>query len=168
MRTILIATFLAGSTAAIGTAGAGPLETFKPIEGGRNSIVTMTCDSCAAPVNPDAGKVAPLAQGTQRVELKDVDGQMMVYTTEAWLGGSPVTIVRKATELDIAKYATEPATNETAQAPKVRVIEPMVAGTAGAPQPEASIDRDATTGALTAAATAAFDATKLELRATMN
>ena len=168
MRTILIAAFLAGSTAAIGTAGAGPLETFQPAEGGRNSIVALTCDDCPAPVDPDADKVAPLAQGTQRVELKDVDGQMMVYTTEAWLGGSPVTIVRKATELDIAKYSAEPATNETAEAPKVRVIEPVVAGMVGAPQPEAAIDREATTGALTASAPAAFDASKLELRATLN
>lgn len=168
MRTILIAAFVAGSTAAIGTAGAGPLETFKPVEGGRNSIVAMTCDHCGAPVDPKASKVAPLAQGTQRVELKEVDGQTMVYTTEAWLGGSPVTIVRKATEVDIARYSTQPAANETVDASKVRVIVPVVAGMVGAPQPETAIDREATTGALTAAAPAAFDATKLELRATMN
>jgi hypothetical protein len=55
-----------------------------------------------------------LKSGTQRIEVKTVNGVLKVFRTEAWMGGSPVTYVSKAstdlTEKQIAD--AKPLTDE--------------------------------------------------------
>ena len=49
-----------------------------------------------------------LGLGEQIIEVREVDGQMMIYRTEGWLGGSPVTMVRKASDMDLVALGVSP------------------------------------------------------------
>jgi hypothetical protein len=61
------------------------------------SIDRITCSACAPlkTANEEEPELV-LKQGTQKVEIREVNGVMKVFRTEAWLGGSPVTYVSKA------------------------------------------------------------------------
>jgi hypothetical protein len=61
------------------------------------SIDRISCPSCA-PLKTEKEEEPELVlkPGTQKVELRKVNGEMKVFRTEAWLGGSPVTYVSKA------------------------------------------------------------------------
>lgn len=182
MRSILIAALAAGAAiAAAESAGASSLDTFSATASERTSITVIGCPACVKAAAEAAKQKEALPPGTIRHELKQVDGQMMLYTTEAMLGGSPVTIVRKATDYDIATYGGKPAT-ETAQAPAAPATTPAIAGMAGTPRPEpapeSSIDTESKTAALSAAPAEAeplvvpaqptFDASNLTLRTTLD
>lgn len=151
-----------------GLAHAGSIDSVKT---GVNKVRSIEAIHCAKCVQEAKKKVAPaaieLAPGTQKVELRTVDGVTKVYRTEAWLGGSPVVFVSKASDAMIAKHVMDkPAENLAAKVQKKPAEQPAAA--------EADmIDETSTTAAVTADMGAAikiepkkatFDAGKLELR----
>lgn len=179
LRLMIAATICAGA----GAAQAGSIEPFAPTASDRTSIVEVGCPSCAREAKEKAVEEAQvkLAPGEQIIEVREIDGEMMIYRTENWLGGSPVTMVRKATKLDLAAMgAAAPETNQSAEAEKDAgaeaeqaiaaetgteppLFEPVIANTA--PVIEApGIDKDTKTSALGAEAAKPFDASKFELR----
>ena len=117
-----------------------------PIVGatGAGSIETIRCADCPAlkpKLKSSAYHVDAIAPGTQKVEIREVNGERRIYRTEAWMGGSPVLFVNKAPAEAV----------EAADAEK-----PVEANT---------IDTSARTSALEAgAASREFDPAKLELR----
>ncbi|MDP2119779.1 MAG: plant virulence effector HPE1-like domain-containing protein [Hoeflea sp.] len=164
--------------AAAGVANAGSIESFKATTSTRTSIVEVGCPSCAREAARKAAEETEirLAPGEQIVEVRNVGGEMMIYRTENWLGGSPITMVSKATELDLIALgvrapedkliadtdkaaddlAQPPVTAQTASEPPL--FEPVIANTAPA------IDKDTKTSALGAAPIAPLDTSKFELR----
>ena len=83
----------------------------RPAEG---SIVTESCADCP-PLQAEVTKkdytVPELKPGAlQTTEVRDVGGEKKIYRTEAWMGGSPVLFVSKATpEAMIAAAPPAPA-----------------------------------------------------------
>ncbi|MEM5473751.1 plant virulence effector HPE1-like domain-containing protein [Hoeflea sp. AS60] len=162
-----------------GSASASSIEPYTPSMNTRNSILEIGCPSCAREAAEKAAEEAQvkLAPGEQIVEVHEVGGKMMIYRTENLLGGSPVTMVRKASEADlIALGVAEPESNQiavteervngsgevpltadaaAAAASEPELFEPVIANTAP------GIDRDTTTSALS---DAPFDPSKFELR----
>ena len=104
-RLILAAAVCIGA----GPAGASSIETYKPTASERTSIVEIGCPSCTRDAAEEAAADIQLAPGEQIVEVRDVDGEMMIYRTENLLGGSPVTMVRKASELFVEANALSTA-----------------------------------------------------------
>ena len=161
-----------------GAATAGSIEPFTATASDRTSIVEIGCPSCARAAAEKAAEDAEikLAPGEQIVAARDLGGEMMIYRTENWLGGSPVTMVRKASEADlIALGVAEPATNKVAvtedptaegadqsatadAGSEPRLFEPVIANTAP------GIDKDTKTSALGEAPAEPFDPSKFELR----
>ena len=64
----------------------------------QRSIEQVVCAACGpyAPQVEDVVQDIELAPGQQKVEIREVNGEKMVYRTEAWFGGSPVVVVSKA------------------------------------------------------------------------
>lgn len=135
------------------------------------SIETIKCDRCAREVAKKVVLKPQLEPGTQKIEIRTVDGVRKIYRTEAWLGGSPVVFVSKAPEsLAENLVAAKPADDVQAET-DIKNDEMPVAEPASA---EANlIDESATTSAVTAdmgaklkvePKKASFDAGKLELR----
>ncbi|MBC7283179.1 plant virulence effector HPE1-like domain-containing protein [Hoeflea sp.] len=176
LRMIIAATLCAGA----GVANAGSIESFEATSSTRTSIVEVGCPACARAATEKAdeeGRVK-LAPGEQIIEVRNIDGEMMIYRTENWLGGSPVTMVRKASELDlIALGVAVPEDNKTAEAdspagsgaePPVTVetatepplFVPVIANTAP------GIDKDTKTSALgdSDKTVVPLDASQFELR----
>jgi hypothetical protein len=120
------------------------------------SVEFIRCDACEPEAEAEEKAEAPILKpGEQKIEIRMVNGQKMIYRTEAWMGGSPVVVVSKL-----------PASLDSA-----------VAGAETPAEPAPVIDRDATTSAVTAdmqpmppaqeeakAAQQPFDPAKLELR----
>ena len=68
---------------------------------GEGSIQTISCADCPALKEKKRSKtyvVPDIEPGTQKVEIREVDGERKVFRSEAWLGGSPVVFVSKAPE----------------------------------------------------------------------
>ncbi|MDR6756184.1 hypothetical protein J2Y48_001474 [Mycoplana sp. BE70] len=68
---------------------------------GQGSIQTISCADCPALKETKRSKtyiVPDIEPGTQKVEIREVDGERKVFRSEAWLGGSPVIFVSKAPE----------------------------------------------------------------------
>ncbi len=93
---ILLPTFALALLA--GPALAGSIE---PVTGATaaDSISTITCEACPAlkpkPV-AETYHVDAIAPGTQKVEIREENGERKLFRTEAWMGGSPVLFVSKA------------------------------------------------------------------------
>ena len=175
LRLIIAATICA---AGAGAANASSIEPYSPSMNTRNSIVEIGCPSCTRAAAEKAEQEAQvrLAPGEQIVEVHEVDGQMMIYRTENLLGGSPVTMVRKASEADlIALGVREPESTQIAEtetpsidagnkpviadaAAEPKLFEPVVANSAP------GIDEDTKTSALGEAPKAEFDPSQFELR----
>jgi hypothetical protein len=161
-----------------GSASASSIEPYTPTANTKSSIVEIGCPSCAREAAEKAAEEAQvkLAPGEQIVEAREVDGKMMIYRTENLLGGSPVTMVRKASEADLIALGVaspkdnmvaetdaagngagdQPLTAEAADAP--RLFEPVIANSAP------GIDEETMTSALSDAPQAVFDPSKYELR----
>ena len=85
------------------TASSAMASSFLSIDGATktsgNSIESRVCADCPAGP-PEAAKrdyvVPELPVGTQTMVVREVDGEQKVIRTEAWLGGSPVVFVSKA------------------------------------------------------------------------
>lgn len=133
-----------------------------------SSVEIIKCAICtreaAKKVEPAALELAP---GTQKIEIRNVGGVMKVYRTEAWLGGSPVVVVSKASDAEIAdKVVDAPNEKVAVKADEKPAEQPVALGAD-------MIDESATTAAVTADMGAAvkvapkkvaFDASKLEFR----
>ena len=63
-----------------------------------NSIEHVTCVRCVTVTTAKKVELPTLAPGTQRVEIREVNGERKIFRTEAWMGGSPVVFVTKAPE----------------------------------------------------------------------
>ncbi|CZT34396.1 plant virulence effector HPE1-like domain-containing protein [Rhizobium sp. 9140] len=76
------------------------------------SVTVLHCKDCPA-LKPDVRAVTyvvpDLAPGTDRTEVKDINGEMKLVRAEAWLGGSPVTFISKASDEQIRIARGEPA-----------------------------------------------------------
>lgn len=85
---LLAAPALAGSIEPVG--GTSPTGT---------SVSTISCADCPA-LKPkrktDPYHVDAIAPGTQKVEVREANGERKIFRTEAWMGGSPVLFVSKA------------------------------------------------------------------------
>jgi hypothetical protein len=83
--------------------GSAMASSFLPIDNqsrtSGDSIEQKVCSDCP-PIKPVAGKrnyvVPQLPAGTQTMVVKQIDGEQKVVRTEAWLGGSPVVFISKA------------------------------------------------------------------------
>jgi hypothetical protein len=152
------------------TAQAGSIDVIATGKDSVRSVEKIHCDSCAKVVPKKAQSVVELTPGTQKIEIRDVEGVKKIYRTEAWLGGSPVTYVSKALPDDPLLAGNKAAKDaDIAAAPAVAADPP--AQTAEADM----IDEKSTTAAVTAdmgaeakvetaAKVQAFDPDKLELR----
>ena len=152
------------------SAQAGSIDAVTTGKETARSIEKISCGGCVVRAKKKEQPVVELAPGTQKIEIRDVDGVKKIFRTEAWLGGSPVTYVSKALP-DIPVVAEEkPAkTDDVAAAPEIRIDKPATSAEAD------MIDEKSTTAAVTADAgaelkvevapkAAAFDPGKLELR----
>ena len=135
------------------------------------SIEKISCPACVAKPKKVVQSVVELTPGTQRIEIREVDGVKKIYRTEAWLGGSPVVMVSKALPDEAPVLADlEPVDGENTAAAPATITEPSVVSA------EANIiDDTSTTAAVTADVGAtvkadvapkaqAFDPSSLELR----
>ncbi|MBB4478847.1 plant virulence effector HPE1-like domain-containing protein [Rhizobium etli] len=107
------------------------------------SIVTESCADCP-PLQAEVTKkdytVPELKPGAvQATEIRDVGGEQKIYRTEAWMGGSPVVFVSKATpEAMLAASPPAPSTdgidmNATTAAVIGSDAKPVAAGMAEQP-----------------------------------
>lgn len=169
MRLNIMVLVLLSSTA---SAQAGSIDAITTSDKDATSIEKISCSGCVTRAMKKAEPVVELAPGTQKIEIREVDGVKKIYRTEAWLGGSPVVYVSKAFPDDssIAVADEQPVkTDDVAAAPDVTIDRPAV------PVEADMIDEKATTSAVTADTGAeikvevapkaiAFDPGKLELR----
>lgn len=124
MRLAVIAALAAVSVPAF----AGSIDV-KSTDRTSRSVEFIRCDACAPERDAKQQAEAPvLKPGEQKIEIRTVNGQKMIYRTEAWMGGSPVVIVSRA-----------PGS-----------IDNAVAGAGSTAEEQPVIDRDATTSAVTA------------------
>ncbi|MEQ8305520.1 MAG: plant virulence effector HPE1-like domain-containing protein [Hoeflea sp.] len=114
LRLIAAALLCAGASAA----SASSIEAFKETSSTRSSIVEIGCHECARAAEAAAEEAeVRLEPGEQIFEVREVDGEQKIYRTEGWLGGSPITMVSKASEADlIALGIVEPESAEPATA----------------------------------------------------
>lgn len=173
-RLILAAAVCLGA----GPSGASSIQPYTPSANTRTSIVEIGCPACTRAAAEKAAAEAEirLAPGEQIVEVHEVDGQMMIYRTENLLGGSPVTMVRKASEADlIALGYAEPEAKQSAEAEEPVAITadtPMIAEAASEPKlfepvtanSAPGIDQETKTSALGDGGKKEFDPSKFELR----
>lgn len=123
-----------------------------------NSIETISCDTCP-PLRErrmvPTYHVDPIEPGTQKVEIREVDGEAKIFRTEAWFGGSAVVHVKKASEEAIraAQAHTLPVAGE-----KVDMVAMTSAVDASAARAVVAAD------ASDAARAKALDASAFELR----
>lgn len=151
-----------------GFAHAGSIDTIATGKDKVRSVETIRCVTCVTKQPKKTESVVELAPGTQKIEIREVDGVRKIYRTEAWLGGSPVVFVSKM-----------PPEAEPVVAEENRVTKDDLASSPEtlSEQPPASaeadmIDEKATTSAVTADIGAeakitprpVFDANGLELR----
>lgn len=151
MRTLLIfAVLLAAAPAFAGS--------FEPVSGmtTAGSIETVSCDDCPA-LKPkreaSTYHVDAIDPGTQKVEIREANGERKIYRTEAWMGGSPVLFVSKApAETVQAADAAAPVEDTTI----------AVDATAKTSALDSDAARDAKTAAI--ASSQEFDPSGFELR----
>ncbi|OBZ92961.1 hypothetical protein ADU59_24280 [Pararhizobium polonicum] len=152
MRTLLLTL---ASLAAAGTAGASSLENVIP-GSNANSVSQFSCTHCPPlVVKKTSNYIVPeVAPGTERVERKEINGEMKLVRTEAWLGGSPVVFISKAPEEPVKAAQVEP---EPQQLPGMTSVVDSVPADAPAAA-IAVIDTTAKTGAVTTASMAEIGA----------
>ncbi|PST26312.1 hypothetical protein C7U60_04620 [Mesorhizobium plurifarium] len=138
MRSLLITAVL---IYAAGPAAASSIENITSGESVNSSVATVSCANCPPlqPKRKPSYVVPDLAPGTDRVELKEIHGEVKSVRTEAWLGGSPVVFVNRASEEAIRAAAMKPGEPAAAD-PSASTL---AAGTA-----EIAIDETAKTAAV--------------------
>jgi hypothetical protein len=144
-------------TAAIALAGgSATAASIEPIKGnhtGHSSMIVKTCGDCPV-LKPKEDVVTytvpSLPEGTQKTEIREINGEKKLVRTEAWLGGSPVVFVSKLPASMATKAPTAAAIND-------EHIEPIAAAPDG-------IDMSATTAAVGEPAPKPLDVSTFELR----
>ncbi|WP_411033552.1 plant virulence effector HPE1-like domain-containing protein [Shinella sp. BYT-45] len=134
---------------------AGSIE---PVAGATSagSIETISCTGCPAlkpRLKAATYHVDAIEPGTQKVEIRETNGERKIFRTEAWMGGSPVLFVSKApVETLEAADADKPAEDSAA--------------TVDASAKTSALDAGAAQEAATAmmATSREFDPAKFELR----
>jgi hypothetical protein len=113
MRMILLASMM---TMAAATANAESSIDIVKTSDVAPSIDHIRCTACA-PMKSKKVAVPDvvLKPGTQKVEIKQVNGELKVFRTEAWLGGSPVTYVSKASTDLMDKQSVASANDQKIQ-----------------------------------------------------
>jgi hypothetical protein len=83
--------------------GSAMASSILPIHGKHSddghSILKASCVHCPPPKPPVFKKayvVPQLPEGTQTTVVREIDGEQKVVRTEAWMGGSPVVFISKA------------------------------------------------------------------------
>lgn len=138
---------------------AGSIEPVATATSAGTSVETITCNDCP-PLKPrrslDAYHVDAIEPGTQKVEIREADGERKIFRTEAWMGGSPVLFVSKApVETTQAAEVEKPAEDDAA-----------VTETVDATARTSAVDENAARKAVTAtmASSREFDPSKFALR----
>ncbi|OOG76688.1 hypothetical protein B0E45_00645 [Sinorhizobium sp. A49] len=173
MRLLLITTAVA---LAAGSAWASSIDAVVSGQAVNSSVAAVTCPQCPPLQNRKkiTYVVPEIEKGSAKVELKEINGEMKLVRTEAWLGGSPVVFVSKPSA-DVIKAASG-GTGQADVATAAALGDLANPGDHGAVAP--TIDETAKTAAVqtmtqagpavTAAATGEtsrqFDPTSLELR----
>ncbi|WP_052183150.1 plant virulence effector HPE1-like domain-containing protein [Rhizobium sp. YS-1r] len=107
---------------ASGAAFASSITTISGANPSGASIVEKRCTDCPVPkprANESTYKVPELANGIQKTEIIDINGEKKLVRTEAWFGGSPVIYISKlpdwmATDSAIAElHPTTDGSTET-------------------------------------------------------
>ncbi|OCP16749.1 MULTISPECIES: plant virulence effector HPE1-like domain-containing protein [unclassified Ensifer] len=143
MRLLLITTAVA---LAAGSAWASSIEAVVSGDAVNSSVATVSCSHCPPlQIKKKVTYIVPeIAVGSEKVELKQINGEMKLVRTEAWLGGSPVVFVSKPSE-DVLKAAA----GGTDQADMATAAAGTDASNPGNPDMAASlIDETATTAAV--------------------
>ncbi|WP_313193223.1 plant virulence effector HPE1-like domain-containing protein [Shinella zoogloeoides] len=88
-------------------------DSIRPLAGAvsADSIETIRCGDCPAlkpKVKAATYHVDAIAPGTQKIEVREENGERKIFRTEAWMGGSPVVFVSKA-----PAEATQAASTDT-------------------------------------------------------
>ncbi|ASY61922.1 hypothetical protein SJ05684_c04560 [Sinorhizobium sojae CCBAU 05684] len=163
MRSLLITAAL---FFAAGTAAASSIEDV--VSGGavNSSVATISCAECPPlqPKKKSSYVVPELAPGTERVELKEIDGELKSVRTEAWLGGSPVVFVSKASEEAITAAALEADQPHPAHASTSPSAPPSVAIDVTAKTSSVGTSRVEPVNAAMAGASREFDPSAFALR----
>lgn len=153
MRALL---FTLASLASAGVASASSIEnvTAGPTDNG--SVAHFSCPDCKAPVvaRKNLYVVPEIAAGTERTELKEINGEMKVVRTEAWLGGSPVVFITKATEDEIKAAEAKTAPSKQPIETATTAEKPINSGAAAVTT--TVIDTAAKTGSLDTASMASM------------
>lgn len=145
MRSLL---FTVASLLVAGSASASSIEIVKANEDlDSKSIQTLSCAECPPiVVEKRITYVVPVIEkGTERIELKEIDGQTKSFRTEAWLGGSPVVFVNKLSE-EAVKAAKAEMLEDDKRTAAIDSRSPVVA----LDKQPVVIDGSAKTGALSA------------------
>ena len=118
MRVILLTGMMSMMAAAV---QAGSIDVVKTNDSTR-SIDYIVCSNCA-PVKSKEVEVpeVTLEPGTQKIEFREVNGEMKIFRTEAWLGGSPVTYVSKASTEQVNEHNAAVAAADEHKSPTVIV-----------------------------------------------
>lgn len=94
MRLVLTTALVLAS----GAAFASSITTIGGAHPSGTSIVEKRCTDCPAAklkANESTYKVPELANGIQKTEIIDINGEKKLVRTEAWFGGSPVIYISK-------------------------------------------------------------------------
>ena len=164
---ILILALLSSAAAA----QAGSIDVVTTGKDAPRSIEKISCPGCVKKVKKEVQSVVELAPGTQKIEIREIDGVKKIYRTESWLGGSPVVMVSKA----LPDEAPMLAEGQPVEADDVASVPATVSEQPADSAELDMIDEKATTAAVTADMGAkskvevapkarAFDPSKFELR----
>lgn len=193
-RIAFFATPLVVGAALMPQAGlAGPNQNLPTTEA--SSLVRVDCSTCP-PIKDEAKTGAYVVQelepGTQKVEIREINGKKKMVRTEAWLGGSPVVFItampeENAKDLDAAAAAQpmpgaetpavipaaavpasvtgeEPLPEAKAEDPAATYAKPEQKAEVPAVEPPAAIDSNTTSAVEPEPALPAFDPDSLQLR----
>ncbi|TDH38644.1 hypothetical protein E2A64_05970 [Pseudohoeflea suaedae] len=125
MRAVLLTGLLA---LGVTHANAGSIEYLTSSDSPTSRSVTeIGCPTCFKQEQKKKAEDDMLPPGTEVKKIEVIDGEPHLVTTENWLGGNPVTIVRKASERDIAQLDPQAgAKTEVAEAPVTQPEEPAI------------------------------------------
>ena len=111
---------------------AGSIE---PVAGATTagSIEAISCEHCPAlkpKLKASTYHVDDIAPGTQKVEIRDVNGERKIFRTEAWMGGSPVLFVNKAPAETVAEVEKPAGANAVDTGTQTGALDSGAAGQA--------------------------------------
>lgn len=97
MRVMMIAALamMASGLAQSAEAGTSSIAQITTSSGKTPSVRMITCTTCPSAETKKAEARPTLEAGTQKIELRTVNGKQQLVRTEAWLGGSPVVFINK-------------------------------------------------------------------------